>query len=90
MLLTTTRPTPSNKSFQSTLSYSQAVVFLIGLKVLFNIQQDEYTSAASDTAGVAFLISPQNQMPFPEEQGIIVSPGFVTEIAITQARCRYL
>jgi len=49
-----------------------------------NIQQDEYVSEAGDTAGIVVVIQPQNQMPFPEDDGTLVSPGFATSISIAQ------
>jgi len=49
-----------------------------------NINQNEYITQAGDTAGAVVVIRPQNQMPFPEDDGIIVSPGHATSIAITQ------
>jgi len=49
-----------------------------------NIQQDEYVTEAGDTAGVVVVIQPQNQMPFPEDDGTLVSPGFATSIAVVQ------
>jgi len=52
-----------------------------------NIQQDEYVTEAGDTAGVVVLIQPQNQMPFPEDDGTLVSPGFATSIAVVQVTC---
>ena len=49
-----------------------------------NINQHEYVKESGDTAGVVVVIRPQNQMPFPEDDGIIVSPGRATSIALTQ------
>jgi len=49
-----------------------------------NIQQDEYVTEAGDTAGIVVVIQPQNQMPFPEDDGTLVSPGFATSIAVVQ------
>jgi len=49
-----------------------------------NVNQNEYMTQAGDTAGVVVVIRPQNQMPFPEDDGIIVSPGHATSIAISQ------
>ena len=49
-----------------------------------NIQQDEYVTEAGDTAGIVVVIQPQNQMPFPEDDGTLVSPGFTTSIAVVQ------
>jgi Amiloride-sensitive sodium channel len=56
------------------------------LTVTLNIQQSEYVAAAGDTAGAVVVILPQNQMPFPEDQGILVSPGHATSVALTQVR----
>jgi len=36
------------------------------------------------TAGLIVLIHPQNLMPFPEDRGKLVSPGYQTEFAVTQ------
>jgi Amiloride-sensitive sodium channel len=55
-----------------------------GLSVILNIQQSEYVNQAGDTAGAVVVVLQQNQMPFPEDDGIIVSPGHATAIAITQ------
>jgi len=49
-----------------------------------NINQNEYVTETGDVAGAVVVIRPQNQMPFPEDDGIIVSPGHATSIAITQ------
>jgi len=49
-----------------------------------DIQQHEYLKQTGDVAGVVVVIRPQNQMPFPEDDGITVSPGHATSIAITQ------
>jgi len=51
-----------------------------------NIQQYEYVTQAGDTAGIVVGILPQNQMPFPEDDGVIISPGHATSIAIVQVR----
>jgi len=57
-----------------------------GLAMTMNIQQEEYVTEAGDTAGVVVVIQPQRQMPFPEDDGTLVSPGFATSIAIAQVR----
>jgi len=51
-----------------------------------NVQQYEYVPQAGDTAGVVVVILPQNQMPFPEDDGILVSPGHATSIGILQVQ----
>ena len=56
----------------------------IGLSLTINVNQNEYVKQTGDTAGVVVVIRPQNQMAFPEDDGIIVSPGHATSIAVTQ------
>jgi len=51
-----------------------------------NINQNEYVTETGDIAGAVVVIRPQNEMPFPEDDGIIVSPGHATSIAITQVK----
>jgi len=50
------------------------------------VQQDQYVTEVGTTAGLIVLIQTQNLMPFPEDRGKLVSPGYQTEIAITQVR----
>lgn len=49
-----------------------------------NVRQDEYVAEAGDIAGIRVVVLPQNEMAFPEDDGITVSPGHVTTMAITQ------
>ena len=58
-------------------------VIRIGLSLVVNIQQDQYTSDVGNTAGVVVLALPQNLMPFPEDHGVLVSPGYDTEVALS-------
>ena len=61
-------------------------MLVAGLTMTVNVQQYEYVTQAGDTAGIVVGILPQNQMPFPEDDGIIVSPGHATSIAIVQVK----
>jgi len=67
--------------------HSPRVNGCVGLVLTININQQEYLKQAGDTAGAVVVIRPQNQMPFPEDDGIIVSPGHATSVAITQVTC---
>jgi len=55
-----------------------------GLTMTVNVQQYEYVPQAGDTAGIVVSILPQQQMPFPEDDGIMISPGHATSIAIVE------
>jgi hypothetical protein len=48
-----------------------------------NVQQDEYSIEVGSTAGIIVLPLPQNIMPFPEDDGILVSPGHAASIGLT-------
>ena len=52
--------------------------------MIANLQQDQYVTEVGTTAGLIVLVQSQNLMPFPEDRGKLVSPGYQTEIAVTQ------
>jgi len=56
----------------------------LGLTLIANIQQHQYVTEVGTTAGLIVLVQPQDMMPFPEDRGKLVSPGYQTEFAITQ------
>ena len=58
-------------------------VTCVGLSLVINIQQDQYVSESGNTAGIIVLVQPQNLMPFPEDHGILVSPGYETEVSVS-------
>ena len=41
------------------------------------------------SAGIKVVIHPQGIMPFPDEEGISISPGELTQIGLTQVRNYY-
>jgi len=59
-----------------------------GLSLVINIQQYEYTSQVGSTAGIVVLPLDQKIMPFPEDYGLLVNPGYETSIGLTTVRCR--
>jgi len=60
-----------------------------GLSLIANVQQHQYVTQVGTTAGLIVLIQPQHLMPFPEDRGKLVSPGYQTEIAFTQVLRAY-
>ncbi|XP_070183989.1 degenerin unc-8-like [Littorina saxatilis] len=54
-----------------------------GVKLLLNAETDEY-SQITDAVGFKLVIHPPDQMPFPEDEGVLVSPGFSTSIAVSK------
>ena len=49
-----------------------------------NIDQNDYVSEAGTVAGVRVSVSAQNIMPFPEDDGLTVGPGYATSIGLKQ------
>ena len=58
------------------------VYYSLGLILTLNIDQDDYIKAAGQTAGVQITVLSQNIMPFPEDTGITLSPGYVASIEL--------
>ncbi|XP_070190671.1 degenerin-like protein unc-105 [Littorina saxatilis] len=54
-----------------------------GLSLLLNVESEEYMKQ-SQTVGFKVLIHPSDSMPFPEDDGVIVSPGFATSIGVVR------
>lgn len=55
-----------------------------GLTMTLNIDQDNYVYQAGSMAGVRVTILDQNLMPFPVDDGVTASPGYTTDIAVSQ------
>jgi len=66
------------------ISQSFCACVCAGLTLVANVQQHQYVTEVGTTAGLIVLVHPQNMMPFPEDRGKLVSPGYQTEMAITQ------
>ena len=54
----------------------------IGLTVEMYIEQDQYMENIQPSAGARVAVHPQNEMPFPEDEGTSVSPGHETFIGV--------
>ncbi|XP_038074050.1 degenerin unc-8-like [Patiria miniata] len=57
-----------------------------GLTMELYIDQPQYVPGLQNSAGVKVFISEQNQVPFPEDKGVIVGPGYETSIALKKVR----
>ncbi|ESO07063.1 hypothetical protein HELRODRAFT_92396 [Helobdella robusta] len=54
-----------------------------GLSIMVvNIDQMDYVKQAGSLAGIRVVILDQNQMPFPEDEGVSVGPGQLTYISL--------
>ena len=57
-------------------------MIIVGLRVTFNIEQDEYVGELTSKAGVRVTVHPRDSMPFPENNGIDIGPGEATAVGI--------
>lgn len=56
------------------------------LHVIADPLQDEQIIWNGESGGIVIVVHPQERMPFPEDEGIILSPGRSTSISMTKAR----
>ena len=69
--------------------YLSPSLSITGLEMIINIDQVTYIGDLANTAGVRVLIDYQGNMPFPEDLGLSVGPGFETSIGL-QLVCRLI
>ena len=53
-----------------------------GLEMIINIDQANYVKDAGETAGIRLVVHGGERMPFPEDEGITVSPGHSTSLGL--------
>ena len=56
--------------------------------MVVNIHQDQYIKSVGEAAGLRVLVTSQNKMPFPEEEGLHIQPGQITSMGIRQVGIR--
>ena len=57
-----------------------------GLTLILNAEQDEYIPFVTDSAGFIVTVHIPDETPYEREEGIRVSAGFSTEIAVVMVR----
>lgn len=50
--------------------------------MVLNVNRDEYVKGDIGTVGISLIVHHQRYMPFPEDGGIIVSPGLSTSVGL--------
>ncbi|CAG0920530.1 unnamed protein product [Notodromas monacha] len=53
-----------------------------GLKLILNVESEEYLSSFTPDVGVRVVVHSNNQIPFPEDSGIDIAPGYTTAIGV--------
>ena len=51
--------------------------------MVFNVDQASYIGELSQSAGLRVVIHDTHRMPYPEDEGILVSPGSLTYLGVT-------
>lgn len=57
-----------------------------GLTMELFIRVNSYLPILQQSSGIRVMVGSQNQMPFPEDEGVTVSPGQETSIAVRKVR----
>ena len=65
---------------------SVSVFYILGLTLELYIEQDEYIPELTENAGVRVTIHDQEKMPFPEDDGLLVSADSMTMLGLTLVR----
>ena len=55
---------------------------LPGLAMDFYIEQDEFDPLIRNYAGIKVVLHNPNELPFPEDEGVLVGPGEWNSISI--------
>ena len=66
------------------------VCLCVGLEMIVNIDQPNYVKDAGETAGIRLVVHNGKRMPFPEDEGITVSPGHSTSVGLQKVNNRTL
>ena len=59
---------------------------VLGMEMIVNIDQPNYVKDAGETAGIRLVVHNGDRMPFPEDEGITVSPGHSTSLGLQKVR----
>ena len=62
------------------------VDFQIGLTIVLNIGQYEYIPDVGEAAGAVVVVHDSDDMPFPEDEGILALPGKLTSVGIKKVQ----
>ena len=77
----------SNKETVVVYSVLLSLFESIGLKLILNVQQDEYIDGVNEGAGARVVVHSQDRMPFPQDEGVLVTPGQLSSLGVRQVSC---
>lgn len=55
-----------------------------GLQLVIDIHQEEYMLNRGDVAGIKVVVHDQHTMPFPVDEGVTITPGRATTVAVSK------
>ncbi|XP_046571634.1 amiloride-sensitive sodium channel subunit gamma-like [Haliotis rubra] len=70
--------TPTAKDYM----YSTKTGPLYGLSLMLNAEEDEYVQSLTNSVGFKVSVHNHFAMPFPEDDGFDISPGFATSVGV--------
>ncbi|XP_067675353.1 amiloride-sensitive sodium channel subunit gamma-like [Haliotis asinina] len=65
-------------------SYISRTGPLFGLSLMLYADEEEYISSLGSSVGFKVVVHSPNTMPFPEDDGFDISPGFATSVGVTK------
>ena len=79
-------PTHGRKRGNPILLFSFFLIYCVfeGLTMQLAVRQFDYAPVASLSAGIRLIVHDRESMPFPENTGIYLSPGYNTGVSVEQ------
>lgn len=65
------------------------MVFPPGLSIMLNVEEDEYVRSLTNRVGFKVTVHNVAAMPFPEDEGFDISPGFATSVGVQKVSADY-
>ncbi|KAJ8029185.1 FMRFamide-activated amiloride-sensitive sodium channel [Holothuria leucospilota] len=81
---------PLENSIQGNSKFPGQESCLTGLTLEMYIEQTEYVGEIQSAAGIRVTVHPHNMMPFPEDNGVSVSPGQQTALGLKRVKVRHI
>nr|XP_006813343.1 PREDICTED: degenerin mec-10-like [Saccoglossus kowalevskii] len=74
----------ASKDYEDRSAYGHSLNDLLFdcLNLELYIEEKEYISDLQESSGVRIVIHDQNEMPFPEDDGFMAAPGFLTSVGL--------
>lgn len=64
------------------LDFFTSSLNFLGLMLELFVQENQYVHAVTEATGLKVVVHSQDRMPFPEDEGFEMSPGWQTNIGV--------